>query len=57
MLMYMFLLKLFKGSLKSQALEYTVMHLSAAVESVRQMKVVKEEQELEHENDVTVSIF
>lgn len=32
------------------------MHLSSAVESDRQTKVVKEEQELEHENDVAVSV-
>lgn len=40
--------------LTSQALGYTAMHLSSAVEVDRQAKMVKEEQEQEQENEIAV---
>lgn len=40
--------------LTSPALSYTAMHLSAAVESVRQTKLLQEEEQ-ENENEVSVS--
>lgn len=41
----------------SPALSYTAMHLSAAVEAVRQGKLLQEEQELEQENEIAVFLF
>lgn len=44
-----------KGVLTSPALSYNAMHLSASAESVRQTKLLQEEQENEQENEMTVS--
>lgn len=43
-----------KDLLKSPALSYTAMHLSASVEAVRQTKLLQEEQEQEQENDMSM---
>lgn len=48
--------ELCKDVLTSPALSYTAMHLSAAVEAVRQSKLLQEEQEQEND-DISVRVF
>lgn len=46
--------ELCKDVLTSPALSYSAMHLRASVEAIRQAKLLQEEQEQEHENEVSV---
>lgn len=47
-------MQLCRDVLGSPALSYTAMHLSAAVEAVRQSKLMQEEQEQEQESEIAV---